>query len=313
MNKAERDESSRGSEKVARTFELLLALGTKGMSRSDIAGLLECDERTVYRYVKDINRASPDGEPLIRQAGGRYSLARSTELVEIIGGSYDERAAAAIASTPLGGLLDKNHGVPARVLEKVRAFIDVSRGNAPDPLLHDLFESLVRGTWISFDYPSEDSLKRHRCVPIRLYLDPVQIYLVAWDEEHDHLVCLATSKISDFRKEDGPPLAASAILELGNYCRSAWGKMIRHDEGRIAEARFEALPGIAPYFERNKLRLDQREEKRPDGSIVITLNVHNPVEFTRFMLRFGEGVRVLGDGEILGEMRDFTRAMARLY
>ena len=303
----------RGSQKVAKTFELLYALGTHGLSRREIGGLLGCDERTVYRYISDINRASLDGEKIIHFHDGRYRMARATEFLEIIGGSYDERAAAAIASSPFGGLLGEGHRIPERVLKRVSPFVDTSRGRQSDPLLRLLFEAMLHGSWISFDYIAEEESKPHCCVPVRLYLDPVQIYLVAWDEGYGHLICLATSKISGLKLIARPPMQASAFAELGDYCRGAWGKMVRHRERKTAAAKFLAMPAIAPYFERNKLRADQAEGRRPDGSLEISLKIHNPIEFTRFVLRFGEGVEILGDEEVLAEMSRFTRAMARRY
>ena len=310
--KAESGRESEAGSPVTKAFDLLFELWTGELDRVDLERMTGNCGRTLDRYIERINRASRNG-PIIERSGRRYRLARRPEIMELFGGSLDEKAVAAIASTPLGGLFGGRGGLPLRILDRVRPLVDVGPGGADNPLLATLFDALLNARYLRFDYASDGQAKEHLGVPIRLYLDPVQLYLVAWDEERGHLICLATSKLSNIRLEPGKRMDASQFKELGDWCRSAWGKMIRHDKGKISQAVFEAMPAIAPYFRKHPLRLDQIIEELPDGFVRVKVKIHNPKEFVRFLLRFGEGVRVTGDVEVLEELRGFLAAMTEHY
>ncbi len=296
---------------VTKSFNLIFELCTGNLDRDDLERMTGCG-RTLDRYIERINKASRNG-PIIERRGRRYSIARRPEIAELFGGSLDEKAVAAIASTPLGGLFGGKSGLPARVLDRVRPLVDVGPGGTGDPVLGILFDALLNARYIRFDYASDGLAKEHLGVPVRLYLDPVQVYLVAWDEERGHLICLASTKLSNIKPEPGRRMEPGRFMDLGDYCRSAWGKMIRHDEGKTSEATFEAVAAIAPYFRKHKMRLDQTLEEFPDGSIRVKVRIHNPREFVRYILRFGEGVRVIGDDEVLEETRRFLAEMTEHY
>jgi len=297
---------------VTKAFDLLFELWTGDLDRDDLERLTGNCGRTLDRYIERINKASRNG-PIIERTGRRYRIARRREITDLFGGSLDEKAVAAIASTPLGGLFSARGGIPSRTLDRVRPLVDVSQGMEDDPLLATLFDALLNARYMRFTYASDRTPKEYLGVPVRLYLDPVQIYLVAWDEERGHLICLATTKLSNIKPEPGRRMDAVQFKELGDWCRSAWGKMIRHDERKTSIAVFEAIPAVAPYFRKHKLRLDQKVEELPEGFIRVQVKIHNPVEFVRYILRFGEGVKVTGDAQVLDETRRFLADMTAHY
>ena len=155
--------------------------------------------------------------------------------------------------------------------------------------------------------------KSHVVVPVRLYLDPVQVYLVAWDEAYSHLICLATTKMSNVRPVARPRMSSTQFADYGNYARKASGQDGPPRQATHLSARFEAAAPLVPYLKRCKLHGLQTIEDLPDGRAVIELPIHNPVEFVRFILRFGRGIKVLGDEEVLSEMRDYLSAMMAHY
>ena len=297
---------------VTKALDLLFELWTGALDRADLERLTGSCGRTLDRYIARINRASRRG-PIIERSGRRYSIARTPQMADLLGGSLDEHAVAAIASTPLGGLLRGRGGLPRAALDRVRPLLDVGRGAEPDPVLATLFDAMLNARYVRYAYDSGAGPKEHLGVPVRLYLDPVQPYLVAWDEDRGHLICLATSKLSALRPEPSRRMEPARFRELGDWCRSAWGKMIRHDERKRSLAVFEAIPAVAPYFRKYPLRADQTVEPLPGGSIRVTVKIHNPKEFVRYILRFGEAVRVLGDPNVLAELDRFLGDMTDFY
>lgn len=301
-----------GESAVTRAFGLIAELASGELDIGQIADCLGLSERSAFRYIDRINRASSARSIIVRR-GRRYSLARSPQLADLVGGSFDEGAVAAIASTPLGGLVKRKGVLPSRVVERVRPLVDLSRGEREDPVLAELFAAMLRGGYLSFTYASGGGPKEHLCVPVRLYLDPVQVYLAAWDEERGHLICLASSKISGIKAVPGKRMDEAAFRRLGDWCRSAWGKMIRHDQRKISLAVFEAAPSVAPYFLRHPLRADQSTEELEGGALRVSVKIHNPLEFARWALRFGDSLIVTGDEEVLAEMRSFLARMSARY
>ncbi len=303
----------RKASAVSRGFELLFELMERDLRLDEVAALLGCSDRQARRYIDDINAAAPDGA-LVDRVNGKYRFRTPREFIELADGAYDENVMAAIVSTPLGGLV-RTRGLPERVLGRIRGLVDSGRGERPDNELAALFKALVEGRYIDFDYTSDREKKRHRAVPVRLFLDPVQVYLVAYDEAYGHLICLAATKMAGIRAVPAgtASMSSGGLKELRDYTLGAWGKMIRHDSRSVAQAAFVAAPAVAPYFRRNRLRLDQAMEELEDGSLRVGLRVHNPTEFVRFMLRFGTAVKIEGDAEVLAEARAFLERMRDFY
>lgn len=67
------------------------------------------------------------------------------------------------------------------------------------------------------------------------------------------------------------------------------------------------------YFIKNPLHLCQVATPLPDGSLKVELDIHNPKEFIRYMLRFSEGVTFTGSPEVMEELRSFLGEMMGKY
>lgn len=226
---------------VTKAFELFFELWNGELSIEYIRKMLDADSsKTVERYIARINRASSDA--VIERRGDRVRIARTRRTIDFFGGSYDENAVAASASTPLGGLLKRKGALPEKVLARIKPILDVGQGAYEDPALVLLFETLLSGRYFRYLYASDSGPREHRGVAIRLYLDPVQPYLVALDDEKKCLICLAITKISSIRPDGSLRMTIRDLEDLSNFCRRAWGKMIRHDRNAISRAEFIAQP-----------------------------------------------------------------------
>jgi predicted DNA-binding transcriptional regulator YafY len=150
-------------------------------------------------------------------------------------------------------------------------------------------------------------------VPIELFLEPVETYLVALDLKRGDLVSYAVSKMESPRI-DASHEVAWAAKEGRARLGQAWGKMVRPGEAGTARVRFIASSQVARYFTANRMHAERSiSEVRADGSIEVGLNVHSPVEICRYLLRFGPHVKILGDDAVLEEMREFLDRMREMY
>ena len=76
--------------------------------------------------------------------------------------------------------------------------------------------------------------------------------------------------------------------------------------------RYRLAPEIA-RFGASKRFLNQREEKQPDGSVIVTGETHDLFDATRKLLKYGSGCQVLEPPELVAEMKRVVREMAKIY
>ena len=103
------------------------------------------------------------------------------------------------------------------------------------------------GNYLDLTYRSKITPKAHRCAPLKFFISSGIPYIVTFDEEHGHLICLGVDKIEKATKSKNF-LEASKLDELRTYINSAWGMMIQHKERKIIDVEFEADPSVATYF-----------------------------------------------------------------
>jgi predicted DNA-binding transcriptional regulator YafY len=146
-----------------------------------------------------------------------------------------------------------------------------------------------------------------------LFLDPIETYLVAWDKNLERLLTFGISKIASIEAGDNTEQNTYIVDKCRMYIGSAWGKMIRNEAIGISTVSFDTDPYVSQYFASRQLHWKQITLKRPDGGLHIELPVHNPLEIVRFLLRFGKGVTIKGNEEVLSEMKRFLGEMIEFY
>ena len=79
-----------------------------------------------------------------------------------------------------------------------------------------------------------------------------------------------------------------------------------------SDIEFEASSSVSSYFIKAPLHSSQTSEETT-GKTLFKLKVHNETEFARYLLRFGQAVRILAPESAVAEMKRFLDTMRDFY
>lgn len=299
--------------KFDRVYEMIALLSERKeyMTARQIAELLSVSTRSVHRYADQIDSLLGVGMPLLERGPSGYRIS-TLNLVDVVMDHENLRSLSAIKATPLGALIKTRRlKVPDPLLHSLGSLIEL-KGRIHDDHFRSIFQALSDGKFLRIEYQSKDKIKEHHCVPIKLFFDYSLLYLTVFDEGYDHLIALGASKIKSVRPSN-QRLSEEDMRHFREYVNSAWGKMLRHQSAKISRAIFKVDKSIIAYFRKNPMHQSQSIEELANGYYRISLDIHNPVEFVRFALRFGEHLTISGDESVLAETRGFLRQMLDQY
>jgi predicted DNA-binding transcriptional regulator YafY len=296
--------------KLEKTIKLLEYLEEhKAWVKScELCSYLDIDRRSLIRHIKEIQTAfSPF---LIIESGKNGYRLDKNDFMDSVRQREDCENLAAILFTPLGGLVKPKRPYKERTLALIRDLIDI-RGAAPYEILHPIFRAMKEGQYLCIEYQSIDGINKHECVPFKIFLDFSILYIILYDRDRGHLILMAVSKILSINLMP-EKLEEVKCKELKDYINSAWGKMIRHDEKLISEVRFWVNESILYHFIKYPLHESQKIEVI-DGERYITMRIHHPVEFIRWSLRFGQGIKIISPDEVIQEIKNYLNFMNNYY
>ncbi len=273
-----------------------------------VAGELEVDRRTVFRYMREIELAfSP--VPIVESSRDGYRLCRN-DFLDVMQSRDDYAGLAAVMSTPLGSLVQPEHPLPERFIASIREMVE-TRASLSSKIIRPIFEAMRTGCFLELSYRAKTEAKAHRCVPVKFFLRSGIPYIVSFDEEYGHLIVLAADKIERAAKSR-KILPEAELKELRAYVNGAWGLMVRHKERLVSEVEFQANASVAAYFEKAPLHASQKRIGEP-GCATFRLKVHNEGEFVRYLLRFGQAVRIVSPVSAIQELTGFLATMREFY
>ena len=278
------------------------------MSVDAIARELEVGRRTVLRYANEIEEAFAP-YPFLERGHEGYRLCRH-DFVEHLQRMDDFVGLSAAMSGPLSSLLP----MPTAGSEKIQAIVgeNLERQKALAPKrARLLIEAMREGRILAVTYDSGHGSEERRITPIKMFFDYGICYLVCHDQAHGHLILLALDKMRDEHKTN-ELLEPAALRELRAYTNSAWGKMIRHDSKQTTDVVFDVSPAVAPYFTTSPLHASQKSVTLENG-MRITICVHNETEIVRFLLRFGEAVKIIEPKSTIELTLQFLKTMQDHY
>ncbi len=299
------------ANRIDRIFEIIRLLGERGevMTAGNIADAVGISLRNVMRDLNEIDTMF--GFPVLERSHQGYSMAPLNEL-GIISQREQSAGMGVIQSTPLGALLKPGQDLMNPELsENMKSMVEL-KGGLPEEQFRRIFTALTQGKYLKIVYKSSDREKTHYCVPVKIFFDREQLYISVYDRDYGHIILLGAGKIRSVH-DTKDVLDRAALAKYRAYVNSAWGKMCRHDLKKKAHASFTVDQTIVTYFHRNPIHESQTIIEESLAKYRVEVDVHNPIEFVRWILRFGEHVKVRGDAEVLQEMRDYLSMMLREY
>lgn len=160
---------------------------------STLAKDLEVSERTVFRYMKQIDLAF-GGYPVFESSMSGYRLARKV-LEDIWQGKDDASAAAAILTSPYSGKLKDSSNRLDRFVNALQSRILVEN-DVPAPLLHPIFKSFTDRRICSIEYKVSNKTLSLSVLPLRLVSEHGIYYLQVQDLASKTIKLLAIDKMN---------------------------------------------------------------------------------------------------------------------
>lgn len=186
------------------------------------------------------------------------------------------------------------------------------RKKQDDRRLRDVLARVLDATLLhkrsTMRYASASSgrTKEYVVEPQRIAYAHGGIYLVAWVPEYNEMRTFAAERIETFAI--GDDIFAPRALPLETF-----GDSLGVNTGNPEQIAIEFAPDAARYVREREWHRSQVIETRPDGSIVVTLQVCNDYALRAWILGFGPDARVIAPASLARDIADAAHLTWRSY
>jgi len=178
----------------------------------------------------------------------------------------------------------------------------------------------ITGAWIGQHpiriYYQELSNKE----PELLLIDPYFIesaaeghsnYLIAYSHLNRSILTFRMDCIvGEVKVDDTTTFEIPPDFDANDYLSSAWGSYA-YEKSELVKLRFS--PKVSKAIRETAWHPSQRIENQSDGSMIMTLNVQNTIDFRSWILGKGEDVEVLEPMSLREQIIQVNKAVLRLY
>lgn len=324
----------RGGQFV-RQWSLLKALEarrTGGMTIEDLCGTLEANRRTVYRDLDVLRAAGFAVDKETREDGRVYYLipqgARTPTIpftaTELLALYFSQGLLKPLEGTPfkqgIASALEKiERTLPVHALDfvgasnqalvlKATAFKDyAAHARKMDDLLRASRER--RKVELSYHALHSGEVSIHRFHPYCSTLHNSSFYWIGHSELRGAMRTLLLDRIRHVKVLE-EAFHVPETFDPETFLEESFG--ITH-EGRTEEVRIAFAAGAARPVQERTWHPSQRIEKRPDGSIVLTMNTAGLEEVYRWVLSYGAEAKVLAPLALADRVKRAHEDAARRY
>lgn len=312
------------NRELIRQWTLLQSLATRrGCTIPTLAAELDVTTRTVRR---DLNALQAAGFPIYDEEGDGAkiwrlnadtllkALGRTSLTIPEVCALYHGRAlikglASTGATEDLQGALDKiATALPPgmrRFLDRLPALLLAQpirgrRRAVPADVSTRLLEAANARRVVSMRYESNESGRDKDYVvhPYRLVYAQGGLYLQAYVPAYGEMRTFLLNRIKRLTLDD------DTFEPLAELSGEPFGKSMGAYSGPTITVKLRFAPRIAPHV-RDRIWHDSQQLKdRPDGSVVMTLQVCDDYALRQWILGFGPNVRVLSPASLVGWIID---------
>ncbi len=289
-----------------RIFEILSE--TRWTKAFEIAMELDVSERTIWRYIAQINDGFPD-YPVIESSKEGYRLVKNDFLTFLRKREDDSFALEAVLSqSPLGTIISRKSGGQEVFLSKLAGRLEL-KTSIPADKLRPIFNALMKSRCLITQYHKNKEINSIEFVPLRLVMEHNIPYLNILDLDDVIIKLIAIDKMEEIRISE-KIVDPKEIEKHRLFLQSAWGIMITEN---IHNVRFQVISDILPYFKNTSIHSSQKFITVDNPFSVISVDVHNLREFVRFTLRFGRAIKIIDPEEAIEEVHEFLEDMLNYY
>jgi predicted DNA-binding transcriptional regulator YafY len=156
--------------------------------------------------------------------------------------------------------------------------------------------------------------------PVQLTIDPYFIesaseghsnYLIAFSRSNKSILTFRMDCIvGDVYVDETTTFEIPADFDVNDYLSSAWGSYA-YEKTELVKLRFN--PKVTRAIKETAWHPSQKIEVQSDGSMIMTLNVQNTIDFRSWILGKGEDVEVLEPESLRQQIIEANEAVRNLY
>jgi predicted DNA-binding transcriptional regulator YafY len=320
-------------DQLARQWKIIQALiaSRRGKSVPELAEMVECHTRTVYRDLEALQAAGfpvtteRDGHRMVWSLldGRQRTLPIPLSVPELLALYFGRRLAGALRGTvfhdALESLFEKIKALlPAEMLQQLeRAQAGLSVGATPAKP-HAAYRNWIdlvnqavsqrRRLDMTYRAMRDRAETRRRVDPYRLLFFDGAFYLIGYCGLRRDIRVFALDRIRalDLTEE---PFDPPADVILDDFLKPSFGVFL----GPPSSVRVRFAPEAAGYLSEKTWHASQKLQPQKDGSVVFEVEVAGTDEIKRWILTWGARAEVLAPESLREEVRREAEALARSY
>jgi predicted DNA-binding transcriptional regulator YafY len=320
-------------DQLARQWKIIQALiaSRRGKSVPELAEMVECHTRTVYRDLEALQFAGfpvtteRDGHRMVWSLldGPHRTLPIPLSLPELLALYFGRRLAGALKGTvfhdALESLFEKIKALlPGEMIQQLeQAQEGLSVGTTPSKP-HAAYRGMIdivnqavsqrRRLDMTYRAMQDQAETRRRVAPYRLLFFDGAFYLIGYCGLRQDIRVFALDRIKRLELTDEPfDLPADVILD--DFLKTSFGVFL----GPPAKVRVRFAPQIAGYIAEKTWHASQKLRRQKDGSMIFEAEVAGTEEIKRWILTWGARAVVLAPESLRQEIRREAEKMLKAY
>ena len=264
---------------------------------SEIAEKLGVDERTVFRYISEVEAAFAPLR-LIESSRDGYRLFH----IELL--QTHPNPAFPAALTGLGDGTDSENSLLSLIL-----WIE-AKNETPNANFKNIVRALTEQHRLKLEAFVKGDRVEMTAVPLRLMLHHYSITLNYIHSETGEYSSIALNRILSATVIYTMPVTEEQFKEATAVVQSAWGVMVSNTPTKLE---VQVSQDLMKYLSLHPLHSSQKLISESGGNAEFSIKVHNINEFVRFSMSFGKAMRIIAPKSAMKKARSYLEEMAEHY
>jgi predicted DNA-binding transcriptional regulator YafY len=320
-------------DQLARQWKIIQALivSRRGKSVPDLAEMVECHTRTVYRDLEALQAA---GFPVTTERDGhrmiwslldpqRHTLPIPLSLPELMALYFGRSLAGVLKGTVFYDALESLFAkikslLPADMLqlldraqESVTVAVSPAKPHEPYRAMIDVVsQAILQRRKLDVVYRAMHGRvdSRRRVAPYRLLFFEGSFYILGHCGLRQDIRVFALDRIRQLDLTD-ETFAVPDGLNIDDFLKASFGVF----QGPPAKVKIRFAKDIAGYITEKSWHPSQKVSARPDGSVIFEAEVAGTEEIKHWVLKWGAAAEVLAPGSLREEIRREAGKMVKKY
>ncbi len=320
-------------EQLARQWTIIQSLQSdlNGKTVAELASVLDCHTRTVYRDLEALQLAGfpiytdrqegPSRWRLLEAARPKvpipFSLTElmalyfSRDLLQVLRGTVLFEALESLFQKIRTTLPPETRGYLSAFQQSVKVGAHPRQSTpARETFFADINQAIGAQTVLSIDYYTMSRRRsgKRRVAPYRLWFFNAAFYLIAYCYQRKDIRIFAVDRIHSLALTEehfDPP----AALDMEALMATSFGVFT----GDPVTVRVRFTPRVAGYIQEKIWHRSQRLQPQADGAVIFESEVAGTEEIKHWIMQWGQEAEVLAPEGLRREIGDEARAMASRY